>query len=98
MVKMTWYDRSLLLHCQDLFIFEYSCFFVFVFSFVIAAERTETHLINAQGEMMGFGCISLRQLPHGRRCENVQLDFKERQHGFSARFGGMQTHVLLKQY
>lgn len=73
-------------------------FLFLFFSFVIAAERTETHLINAQGEMMGFGCISLRQLPHGRRCENVQLDFKERQHSFSARFGGMQTHVLLKQY
>lgn len=47
---------------------------------------------------MGLGHISLRLFPQGRRCENAQLDFKERQHGFSPRFGGMQTCALLKQY
>ena len=53
---------------------------------------------------MGLGCVFRSSLPPpppptpGKRCENAQLDFKERQHGFSQRFGGTHTRALLKQY
>lgn len=65
---------------------------------VIAAEWTKARFLNSKRDVMGHGHISLRPFPQGTRCENAQLDFKETQHGFSPRFGGMQTRALLKQY
>lgn len=63
---------------------------------VIAADWAKTHLINPSREMMGLGRNSRKRRRRRRRMPS--LTSEEGRRGFSARFDGMQTHALLKQY
>ena len=71
---------------------------------VIAADWAKTHLINPSREMRGRGRNSgrrgrrRRRRGRRRRRRMPSLTSEEGRRGFSARFDGMQTHALLKQY
>lgn len=97
MAKMTWYDKSSL-YCQDLFVSNVFTQVFFLHEKRLLKAELKHILMNSERETMGLGLIYFWKCPCRRGHENAQLDFKERQHGFSPRLGGMQTWALLKQY